>query len=291
MSKSETNPWYRQPFLQFVMGGVLIFALDSFLYPSQDESTIQVDESSLLNFLQATDKSFNAELSKAKFDQLTDEQRATLEQNYIASEVLYREALGLGLDEYDYVIRTRLIQKMDYLILDTMPEPQRHEEDQLRAWFQGKLEDYRIEPTVSFTHVFFQTKNRTLAEAKTMAEATRLTLQSENIGPDAAQQFGERFYFHRDYVEKSPELIEGHFGEVFQQAVFSQAVSEWSEPVVSEYGVHLVYVTRKQESRIPELEEVAGTVLADYEREQRREARSKAIEKLTEKYQIERVGS
>lgn len=288
MNNGVTYRWYQQPLVHFVLGGLLIFILDSALYSDSDEKTIRVDEGVLLNYLQVSQKSFNLNMAKAKFEQMSEQERDDLERRYINDEVLYREAMNLGLDEHDYLIRTRLIQKMDYLILDTSPELKRYSEDGLSKWFSERIESYRIDPSISFTHVFFSTRNESVERARQRAATTLDELNSNKLGPDSAHKYGERFYFHRDYTDRTPEFVEGHFGEEFKNKAFMLNPGEWSQPMQSEYGFHLLYVMKNKASRLPELEEVADIVLADYERAQRFQIRQNAIDNLKQQYQVVR---
>ena len=50
------------------------------------------------------------------------------------------------------------------------------------------------------------------------------------------------------------------FGEEFRSAVLSLPVGQWSGPVESGFGLHLVKVTRREESRIPDWREVRDRV-------------------------------
>src|SRR5262245_12855734 len=55
----------------------------------------------------------------------TNEELANLVEPLVRDEVMYREALALGLDENDDEVRRRLVEKMSYLTQDTAdPEPE-----------------------------------------------------------------------------------------------------------------------------------------------------------------------
>ena len=75
-----------------------------------------------------------------------------------------------------------------------------------------------------------------------------------------------------EYRASSPQEVQREFGERFAQAVFEIEPGDWSGPVLSGYGVHLVVVTDVEKSSLPELDDVMGYVLADYQRDVRQRA-------------------
>ena len=278
--------WYRQALVQFLFGAALLYALDTLLYAEDNAQIIRTDDAALLNYLQVSQKSFDPVLAQAKFTALSIEERAALKQRFVESEILYREALKLGLGEYDDVMRTRMIQKMDYVLFG-LPNPQKAApEPELRAWYQAHIEDYRVGPTIAFTHIFFSTQHRPRTQALAQAQQTLAMLQQQGYTAASAQGLGDRFYFHLDYVDKSPELVASHFDQTFQETVFALLPQRWSGPIESKHGVHLVYVSRQQASYLPRFEVARPAVKLSYTRAQRREARQRAIANLATAYQV-----
>ncbi len=64
-------------------------------------------------------------------------------QSFIREEVLYREALAMGLDRDDMVVRRRLAQKIEFLAQDlaTQGEPG---DAELRTFFEENSEDFEV---------------------------------------------------------------------------------------------------------------------------------------------------
>lgn len=279
--------WLKEPLLQFLVGGLLLFALDSVLFPARDDArTIIVDDEALLTYMQAQDKAFAADTARAKLQALSEGERASLEARYLEEEILYREALALGLDRHDFILKSRLIQKMDYLILDTQAGQLEISEAKLKAWFRENIESYRVEETVTFTHLFWGQEGRTREQAAALAEKALVSLTGRQNTTETISSLGERFYFHRDYAERPAAFIDSHFGEEFRTAIFAADQGKWVGPLMSAYGAHLVFVRAKSASRLPELSEVAAIVLADYEQHQRTQIRRQAVEGLKAQYRI-----
>ncbi len=284
--------WMREPLVHFILGGALLFFINSQVNDSYDvdNHSIPVDDKALIEYFQYSQKSFDAKKATAMLETMTVEERSALEENYIRDEILYRESLVLGLDANDDVIRARLIQKMDYIILGIEgSEPPASEAD-LQDYFKQNQEDYRIAPNISFTHVFYKNKNRGQVAATALAAATLKDLRSEQISFQAASKYGERFYFYRNYLERASDFIKSHFGSDMTGKLFDDSVllDSWQGPFDTEYGAHLVLIRERLPSRLPELAEVAPLVLADYQRFKREQARMQAVEALKRKYRIVR---
>ncbi|MEE9366876.1 MAG: hypothetical protein V3W44_09335, partial [Dehalococcoidales bacterium] len=60
----------------------------------------------------------------------------------------------------------------------------------------------------------------------------------------------------------------------------------WQGPVESGYGLHLVRISEKIDSRIPELASVIDKVRTDFMFEQRQKMNKEIYEKFKERYEI-----
>jgi hypothetical protein len=243
--------------------------------------------------MQREAKSFKPEDALKTIQGLTLAERQRLIESYVQSEVLYREALALNLERDDQIIRRRLMQKMDYLAQGFYDEKAPLTEVDLRAYYETNREDYRRVATATFTHVFVAS-GKGLSWEKGEARALKL-LKGLNAGQvpfENSGLYGERFLYNRNYVNRDDEEIASHFGLNFKQEIFSLVLSnppgplKWQGPLKSNYGWHLVLVTKKTPMYIPEFQDVSAAVLADAQRQQQREIKQLAIEMLISKYQI-----
>lgn len=284
--------WLREPLVHFLLGGALLFLINGLIRDpgESDAYSIRVDEKALVQYFQFSEKAFDDRRAKAGLTAMSADERAELESNYIRDEILYREALAMGLDANDDVIRARLIQKMDYIILGIEGGEPSVSEAELQAYFDEHVEDYKRSPTISFTHVFFRNKDRGQVEANNLAQVTLSELRSKKVSFDAAAAYGERFYFYRNYIGRSSEFITSHFGSDMMKIVFDDAayLERWQGPYVTEYGAHLVLIRERNPARLPLLEEVAPEVLADLGRYKREQVKHQAVEALKNKYRIVR---
>src|SRR5262249_27850635 len=123
--RSRAGGWLtaglREPLVHFVLIGALLFTAFELIQPSTaaDNRTIGVDRNAIITFMQYRSNAFEAELFNKQFEELSEKQRQALVNQYVREEALYREALAMGLEQEDYIIRQRLIQKLEFLIDDT----------------------------------------------------------------------------------------------------------------------------------------------------------------------------
>jgi hypothetical protein len=215
-----------------------------------------------------------------------------LSDQYVEEELLYREARSLGLEEGDDVIRQRLVQKMNFLIEDLADTSGTASDEELQAYLKDNKAQYVIEPSVTFTHVFADSSTHGEKAAKELAERLKGQLNSTHAAFNDAPQFGDRFPFLQNYVERTFDYVASHFGKEFAAEIqrLTPSQTQWVGPIHSEYGYHLVLLTSRSEGRTPQLEEIRSQVEEDWLRDRKEKARVLSIRELASQYNIERKG-
>ncbi len=107
-----------EPLFQFLAIGLILYSLVEIFSPSEEgysDKTILVEQEQMIRFLQFQNKSFNGQKAQAKWLSMSDKEKSSLINDFIREEVMYREALSLGLEEDDQIIRRRLIQKIEFI--------------------------------------------------------------------------------------------------------------------------------------------------------------------------------
>ncbi len=281
----------KEPLFQFLiialvlLGGERWINTEDYAY---DQYHIQIDDQQLLQFMQLRAKTFKPDQAEAALTAMSADDRQRLVGDYARNEVLFREAMAIGLDKNDQIIRRRLIQKMDYLAQGFFDESEPLTEADLRAFYAGRKQDYKKAAEATFTHVFVSAQNRSAEDARAIADKLLGQLNADRAPFENASRYGERFLYNRNYVNREDDEIGSHFGQSFQETVFALSTGDqWQGPVQSNYGWHLVLLVKNAAAYIPEFEEVSSAVFADAQRQQQREVKSHAIDKLMAKYQIE----
>lgn len=251
--------WLREPLVQFILLGLLIY-LGVALHEQavvHDNRTVTID-AAVIDHLKG--------LFEVRYGYLPDDQ--TLEElveNYIMDEVLYREALKLGFDEGDEIIRQRLVQKMLFLSNDGagIESPS---DAVLEAWFKSHSEEFRSPGKVGFSHRYFDPE-----QGGTGAAASRAALAlQQSAGQDGEQALdtGDDFPLQETYTALDRNEVARIFGDSpFAQAIFNIEPGVWSGPYLSGYGWHLVLVHERIDGLEPSLAQYREEVLEKYKEE------------------------
>jgi len=206
-----------------------------------------------------------------------DELRALID-DFVREEIYYREALALGLDRNDTVIRRRLRQKMEFLT-DTGADLFEPAAGELEAYLAANEQTFRRKQSLAFEQIF-------LGENPT-AERIEASLGALQTDPEAdPSQWGERTLLPAQLDLSPPDAIDGVFGKGFFDRLASMPRGVWVGPVESGYGVHLVRITDSLPARLPTLAEVHDVVLRDWKAARALELRERYYARLQERYEV-----
>lgn len=276
---------FKEPLLYFLLAGFALFVLYYSINPEVDDQSILVDEDSILTFIQYRSKAFSPELAKKRWQAMSVLERRELLRDYYEEELLFREAEGLGLLQDDYIIKRRLVQKMEFIIQSAKQDADKPSKAQLQTFMEKNASDYRVQPFVSFTHVFIPASENNLNNAN----AVLADLNKNAVAFADAGRYGERFLYHRNYVERTRDYVAAHFGEAFAEHLFNWPDADldgrrWIGPIASEHGQHLLLVKQRKEAFQPSLDDVLSRVEQDYQRQEQNRQRKLAVGNLSSKY-------
>jgi peptidyl-prolyl cis-trans isomerase C len=210
----------------------------------------------------------------------TGEELARLVEDFVREEVLYREALALGLDLADLVVRRRLVQKMEVLAFaDSAPLG----DAGVMGYFLAHRERYRLPERVSFTHAFFSVAVR---GGRAAEDAVAARAELRRVGVAGAAGVGDPPVAASPVTAATRRRVADRFGVGFADAVFALEPGTWTGPVASAHGQHLVLVTEHAPGRLPELAEVSGRVAADLDAERRAGAVDALYARLRRSYEV-----
>jgi len=279
----------KEPLVYFLLIGGVIFSLSSFVEESYEGAQeIVVDRASLLRHIQLKTKAIDQARLERSFDAMSDAKRQQWIDAYVREEALYREGSALGLGEDDPLIRGRVIQKLEFITQQYSETVLKVSDIQLEAYFDTHKEDYYIKPFITFTHVFFDRESHGDDIAHALAVEKLKSFNENNIPFSEGIQHGDRFPFHVNYVERTPDFITSHFGSTISEAVFDFSITEetWRGPYVSAYGSHVILVSRLEPGRAPELTEVLSQVYQDAQREQVSQGLKMAYQAIIDTYTV-----
>jgi parvulin-like peptidyl-prolyl isomerase len=198
--------------------------------------------------------------------------------------VYYREALALGLDQDDTILRRRLMQKMEFLSND-LAELSTPDESELNKFFLDNQDKYKLPARVTFTHIYFSLDKR---GAKTVEDAKSVLrdIQTASSSFLRAPEHGDSFMLQYDFVQETPSEVARLFGKSFAEQLFKSDINVWQGPIESGYGLHLVRINEKTDSRMPEFSLVRDQVRNDFMYKRRRNINEKVYKGLKDRYDI-----
>ncbi len=263
----------RQPLLHFLAIGGLIFlvfaAIDD---KGEAPANVIVVTPERINQLAA---GFRSVWKRMPTD---DELDALIDEN-IREEVYYREALALGLDRNDAVVRRRLRQKMEFLA-DTGADLLKPAAGELEAYYAANEQTFRRGPRLAFEQLY-------LGETPDRDSIIRsLSALRSNRAADPAA-LGQRTLLPARLGLSPPNAIDGVFGQGFFERLAELPPGEWAGPVESAYGVHLVRIPDSLPARTPPLEDVRDAVLRDWKAAKAEEIRELQYARLRERFVVE----
>jgi peptidyl-prolyl cis-trans isomerase C len=271
---------FREPLFHFLIAGALIFVLGTLFDRSTNTSVsgnrIQVAAPEIQRLREVWTRQWGHAPDPSQMKNLVDD--------YIREEVLYREALASGLDKDDTIIRRRLVEKMEFLSQE-LASAAPSEED-LQKYFQQNREKFRTPEQVAFSHIYFSTSKRGPASEKD-ARSVLTRLSSGAIASAPVSSLGDSFMLQSEYPLQTQQQIKELFGEDFARKLFLAESGTWAGPIQSGYGFHLVRISQKLQSRIPELVEVRKQVLSDFQNHRLQVASQAFYERVRKRYQVE----
>ena len=207
-----------------------------------------------------------------------EELRGLIEKS-IREEVYSREAVAMGLDRDDSVIRRRLQQKLEFLSEDVAAQ-KKPTDAELQAYLRRHPEKFRAETALSFRQVY-------VGGAKAERRAEALLARLRALGTEAPiEDLGDRLSLPSDVEEAPVRDLARDFGPAFAAKLASLPVGSWEGPIESGYGRHLVLVRSRKDGAVPPLESVRDAVLREWQTERRAEVNESIYKSMRARYTV-----
>ena len=271
--------FFCEPFVQFLLIGVSLFLFHTALRPSQQQvsSEIVVTDDQAAALFGQFSRTWQRAPSEEELQALIDEE--------IRTEVYVREALKLGLDQNDTIIRRRLRQKMEFLN-DSQYKAQSPTVTQLKAFFNANPDQYQEDARISFQQLFMDPERRGDAlegDAKALLDAL-----NGDSPPTTLAGLGDPIDLALSWTDRPRRDLVALFGSSFTDTLLTQISGRWVGPIDSAYGRHLVLVDTVTEGSVPEFEMVRADLARDWTQIQRLQYEEDAYQKLLDGYTIRR---
>jgi len=270
---------FHEPLLHFLLIGVALFAVFQLVRPTPkptpSSKQIQLSLDDLTRLALLFQSQWKREPTAPELERLMETK--------IQTEILYREALAMGLDKDDEIVKRRMAQKMQFLAEDTVPRDPTTAE--LKIWYAKNSEQFAMPKRVSFRHLYFSPDRRaTRARYDAVQALARLGGQPANAKLN--ESFADPFMFQEYYRDRGIDYLGKEFGPKFAQAVAKLPTGSWQGPIESGFGWHLVFVETEIPGRVPDFEEVEPEVKTAWLSEQKTLAWDNAYMEMRAKYTV-----
>jgi peptidyl-prolyl cis-trans isomerase C len=272
--------WLREPLIHFLLLGAVLFAVDRYVPPARGSGPSSQQIQLSIDDLAQLVLQFQAQWRREP----TPEELTRLIENKVQNEVLYREALAMGLEKDDEIVKRRMAQKMQFLAEDVAAarEPTVAE---LKSWYAKNTKVFMEPSRLSFRHLYFSPDRRG-KHARDDAVNALSKLAGQPQDAKLAATLADPFMFQDYYRDRAPDYLGKEFGPQFAQAVAKLAPGSWHGPIASGFGWHLVFVDTVIPGRVPNFEEIEPDVKTAWLGEQKTLAWEKAYKEMRAKYTV-----
>jgi len=267
----------REPLVHFLLLGAAIFAAYSLVSKGTrgEPGKIVVTQGQLASMREGFTRTWQRPP--------TGEELEGLIRDRVREEVYYREAMALGLDKDDLIIRRRLRQKMEFVSDDIAAQAQPTDAE-LGAYLTAHPDSFRVEQRFTFSQVYLNPKKHGAHLAR---DAAQLLAQLNQPGVRAdASALGDSFLLEHQFAAVPASEVGKQFGEDFAAKLGAISPGQWQGPVESGYGVHLVLVSERTEGRLPALADVRDAVRREWDNARRLEANETFYRELLKRYTV-----
>lgn len=272
-----TKAWLREPLVHFLLIGAGLFVLYNVLNRGESDAPRDIVVS------EARVEALAENFARTWMRPPTAQEIKGLVDDYVAEEVYYREAVAMGLDRDDLVIRRRLRQKMEFISADVAAATPATDA-QLQAYLGEHAEKFLMPPRLTFQQVYFSTDRRGEGAAR---DAEKLLAElAAGRGPANPLEAGDATLLPPAMEAAAPQDIANAFGDEFAAAIEDAPVGQWSGPLPSGFGVHLVKVDGREAGTAPTLAEIRPLVQREWEAENRKSVEKALLDKLRARYDV-----
>jgi hypothetical protein len=267
----------REPLLHFLLLGTVIFAAYGFVSKrgSNEPDKIVISKGQIAAMTEGFARTWRRPPTRDELEGLIKDR--------VQEEVYCREAMALGLDKEDTVIRRRLRQKMEFVSDDVaaLAEPT---DDELSAFLKSHADTFRVQRQFTFSHVYLNPERHGENLARDTAQ---LLARLQQAGDKAdISELGDSFLFEHKFQSLPASEIVKQFGEKFATKLGELSPGQWHGPIESGYGVHLVWINERTEGRLPALAEVRDAVRREWGTARRLESNEKFYQELLKRYTV-----
>src|SRR5436190_23914871 len=246
----------REPFIHFLLLGAAIFVAHYFVSGRADNQPgkIVITQGDVTSIVIGFSRTWQRPPTHEELDGLI--------RDRVREEVYYREAMAMGLDRDDPVIRRRLQQKLQF-VTDDVAAPAEPTDAELSEYLKTHTDVFRVDRRFTFNQVYLDPAKH---GERLPLDIDMLRTQLRQHGSDDIDlsSLGDTFLLEHRFEATPTTEIAKQFGDQFAAKVAELPVQQWAGPIESGYGMHLVFVENRTDGRLPDLTEIRDAVQRDW---------------------------
>ncbi len=270
--KTSIKKLWREPLVHFLLIGFALFLFYDLLNKQGSEAPNHIVVTS------GQKQQLAANFQRTWMRQPTEKEMKALVESHIREEIFYREALAMGLDQNDPLVKRRMRMKLEFILEDL--SSQDVTDEALATYLEKHADKFRSELQLSFQQIYLNPEKRKDLNAD--AEQLLTSLKS-GASPET---MSDTTMISPHFELETQAGIARIFGDDFAMAVIKLAPGDWTGPVQSEYGLHLIKVSERIEAQQPQLADVRELVKREYLNELSKKQKDLAYQQLRKNYNV-----
>ena len=250
-------------FIFFIIG-IFLYLIDIGLNSDEDKN-IYISDQEVISLINAWKSQVGREP--------TDDEISRIINNLVQEEILYREALNLGLEREDKIIKRRLAQKISFLKQESILKD--FSQKEIIDFYKANRDKYYVPDSYTFTHKFFASNNNSKERA-----------QNHLNNSNSLYENSDPFFLGKNFADVSSVEINSNFGSSFSSYFKNPPINQWIGPYKSSFGHHNLYITNYTPGFHPALEEIYNQLLVDLNQLKRDSAISDFIKEVGPEYSV-----
>lgn len=272
MIRSNIKRFLKEPLFHFLLIGFALFLLYDV---KQGQESIEPNQI----FVSAKQtQQLAARFKLTKLRPPSKQEQQALIEDYVRDEVFYREAIAMGLDQNDPQLRKQMRMKLEYFLeelsTDTLTD------EFLRNYLKQHPEKFQTDAQYTFQQLYINPDNH----PNPLAAANDILYRLKN-GEDP-NNLGDRTLLEPHFLSFTSREIDNYFGNEFSTQINQLNTQEWSGPISSSYGLHLIKIDNKLESYLPDFSDIRKDIEREYTVQRRSEQKDQAYQLMRSRYQV-----
>jgi len=267
----------REPLVHFLLLGAAIFAAYSLMSNGVggEPGKIVITQGQLASMREGFTRTWQRPPTREEWEGLI--------RDRVREDVYYREALALGLDKDDSIIRRRLRQKMEF-VTDDLAARTQATDDELNAYLQAHPDKFRVEQQFTFRQLYLNPEKHGENLARDTAQL--LAKLNQAGGDTGFAAMGDPFMLDNNFTAVPAGEVTKQFGDNFTAKLGEILPGQWQGPVESGFGVHVVFIAERTQGRLPPLKDVREAVSREWDSARRVEANEKIYQEMLKRYTV-----